>query len=165
MSSYFLWYYLVALVPSNQAYKANFHHFSSISVSYTHLDVYKRQPVECLLGERNNGFKIALNALNVGRIKLSAACLDAQIRIFNHSVQYANERKQFNTPIATFGAIRKKLAEMATATFVSEAGSYRAAQDIQDKIDTLVAGGMNHQEAELKGVEEYACLLYTSRCV
>lgn len=113
-------------------------------------------PVECLLGERNNGFKIALNALNVGRIKLAAACLDAQRRIFNHSVQYSNERKQFNTPIATFGAIRKKLAEMATATFVSEAGSYRAAQDIQDKIDALVAGGMSHQEAELKGVEEFA---------
>lgn len=113
-------------------------------------------PVECLLGERNNGFKIALNALNVGRIKLAAACLDAQRRIFNLSVNYANERKQFNTPIATFGAIRKKLAEMATATFVSEAGSYRAAQDIQDKIDALVAGGMNHQEAELKGVEEFA---------
>ena len=113
-------------------------------------------PVECLLGERNNGFKIALNALNVGRIKLAAACLDAQRRIFNLSVNYANERKQFNTPISTFGAIRKKLAEMATATFVSEAGSYRAAQDIQDKIDALVAGGMNHQEAELKGVEEFA---------
>ena len=113
-------------------------------------------PVECLLGERNNGFKIALNALNVGRIKLAAACLDAQRRIFNHSVQYSNERKQFNTPIATFGAIRKKLAEMATATFVSEAGSYRAAQDVQNKIDALVEGGMNHQEAELKGVEEYA---------
>jgi alkylation response protein AidB-like acyl-CoA dehydrogenase len=64
-------------------------------------------PVECLLGERNNGFKIALNALNVGRIKLAAACLDAQRRIFNLSVQYSNERKQFNTPISTFGAIRK----------------------------------------------------------
>lgn len=113
-------------------------------------------PVECLLGERNNGFKIALNALNVGRIKLAAACLDAQRRIFNLSVNYANERKQFNTPISTFGAIRKKLAEMATATFVSEAGSYRAAQDIQDKIDALVAGGISHQEAELKGVEEFA---------
>ena len=58
-------------------------------------------PVECLLGERNNGFKIALNALNVGRIKLAAACLDAQRRIFNLSVNYANERKQFNTPIST----------------------------------------------------------------
>lgn len=113
-------------------------------------------PVENLLGERNNGFKIALNALNVGRIKLAAACLDAQRRILNHSIQYSNERKQFGVSISTFGAIRKKLAEMATGVFVSEAGSYRAAKNIQDKIDELVAGGLSHQEAELKGVEEFA---------
>ncbi|WP_347216911.1 acyl-CoA dehydrogenase family protein [Chryseobacterium sp.] len=113
-------------------------------------------PVENLLGERNNGFKIALNALNVGRIKLAAACLDAQRRILNHSIQYSNERKQFGVSIATFGAIRKKLAEMATGVFVSEAGSYRAAKNVQDKIDELVAGGMDHQAAELKGVEEFA---------
>lgn len=113
-------------------------------------------PVENLLGERNNGFKIALNALNVGRIKLAAACLDAQRRILNHSIQYSNERKQFGVSISTFGAIRKKIAEMATGVFVSEAGSYRGAKDIQDKIDELVAGGMDHQAAELKGVEEFA---------
>ena len=113
-------------------------------------------PVENLLGERNNGFKIALNALNVGRIKLAAACLDAQRRILNHSIQYSNERKQFGVSISTFGAIRKKIAEMATGVFVSEAGSYRAAKNVQDKIDELVAGGMDHQAAELKGVEEFA---------
>lgn len=113
-------------------------------------------PVENLLGERNNGFKIALNALNVGRIKLAAACLDAQRRILNHSIQYSNERKQFGVSISTFGAIRKKIAEMATGVYVSEAGSYRAAKNIQDKIDELVAGGMDHQAAELKGVEEFA---------
>ncbi len=113
-------------------------------------------PVENLLGERNNGFKIALNALNVGRIKLAAANLDGQRRILAHATKYANERKQFGVAISTFGAIRKKIAEMATGIFVSEAGSYRAAKDVQDKIDELVAGGMNHQEAELKGVEEFA---------
>ncbi|MCP2038227.1 acyl-CoA dehydrogenase family protein [Chryseobacterium sp. HSC-36S06] len=113
-------------------------------------------PVENLLGERNNGFKIALNSLNVGRIKLAAANLDGQRRILAHATKYANERKQFGVAISTFGAIRKKIAEMATGIFVSEAGSYRAAKDIQDKIDELVAGGMNHQEAELKGVEEFA---------
>ncbi len=113
-------------------------------------------PVENLLGERNNGFKIALNALNVGRIKLAAACLDAQRRILNHSLNYSNERKQFGVSINTFGAIRKKLAEMATGTFVSEAGSYRGAKDVENKIEELVAGGMNHEEAELKGVEEFA---------
>lgn len=113
-------------------------------------------PVENLLGERNNGFKIALNALNVGRIKLAAACLDAQRRILNHSLSYSTERKQFGVSINTFGAIRKKLAEMATGAFVSEAGSYRAAKNVEDKIEELVAGGMNHEQAELKGVEEFA---------
>lgn len=113
-------------------------------------------PVENILGERNNGFKIALNALNVGRIKLAAANLDGQRRIVSLSINYANERKQFGVAISTFGAIRKKIAEMATGIFVSESGSYRAAKNIQDKIDELVAGGMNHQEAELKGVEEFA---------
>jgi len=113
-------------------------------------------PVENLLGERNNGFKIALNALNVGRIKLAAACLDAQRRILNYSLNYSSERKQFGVSINTFGAIRKKLAEMATGAFVSEAGSYRAAKDVENKIEELVAGGMNHEEAELKGVEEFA---------
>ncbi|MDF0720305.1 acyl-CoA dehydrogenase family protein [Kaistella sp. PBT33-4] len=113
-------------------------------------------PVANLLGERNNGFKIALNALNVGRIKLAAANLDGQRRIVAHAVKYANERKQFGVSISTFGAVRKKIAEMATGIFVSEAGSYRAAKDVQDKIDELVAGGMDHQQAELKGVEEFA---------
>jgi alkylation response protein AidB-like acyl-CoA dehydrogenase len=113
-------------------------------------------PVENMLGERNNGFKIALNALNVGRIKLAAANLDGQRRILNHSIQYSNERKQFGVSISTFGAIRKKLAEMATGVFVSEAGSYRLAKNVEDKIEELVSGGMNHQQAELKGVEEFA---------
>ncbi|RNA62328.1 acyl-CoA dehydrogenase [Chryseobacterium nematophagum] len=113
-------------------------------------------PVENLLGERNNGFKIALNALNVGRIKLAGACLDAQRRILNHSIQYSNERKQFGVSISTFGAIRKKIAEMATGLFVSEAGCFRAAKNIEDKINELVDGGLDHQAAELKGVEEFA---------
>ncbi|MBD8081327.1 acyl-CoA dehydrogenase family protein [Chryseobacterium caseinilyticum] len=113
-------------------------------------------PVENMLGERNNGFKIALNALNVGRIKLAAANLDGQRRILNHSIQYSNERKQFGVSISTFGAIRKKIAEMATGVFVSEAGSYRLAKNVEDKIAELVAGGMDHQQAELKGVEEFA---------
>ncbi len=113
-------------------------------------------PVENLLGERNNGFKIALNALNVGRIKLSAACLDAHRRILDHAIQYSSERKQFKVSINTFGAIRKKLAEMATLTYVCESGAYRAAKNVEDKIEELVAAGENHQAAELKGVEEFA---------
>ncbi len=113
-------------------------------------------PVENMLGERNGGFKIAMNALNVGRIKLGAACLDAQRRIVSNAINYADERKQFGVSINTFGAIQEKLADMAVATFTSEAGAYRAAKNIEDAIAENIANGMAHNEAELKGIEEYA---------
>lgn len=113
-------------------------------------------PVENMLSERGNGFKIAMNALNVGRIKLAAACLDSQRRIITKSVQYANERIQFSTPIASFGAIRIKLAEMATNAYVGESASYRAAASIEERIQQRIEEGNSHQEAELKGVEEFA---------
>ena len=113
-------------------------------------------PVENMLSERQNGFKIAMNALNVGRIKLAAACLDSQRRITTDAIVYANARQQFKTPIAEFGAIKHKLAEMVTNTYVGESASYRAAKDIEDRIEMRKAKGNTHQEAELKGVEEYA---------
>ncbi|WP_164879191.1 acyl-CoA dehydrogenase family protein [Flavobacterium cerinum] len=113
-------------------------------------------PVENMLSERGNGFKIAMNALNVGRIKLAAACLDAQRRVTSGAAKYANERIQFNTPISSFGAIRAKLAEMATNCYAGESASYRAAKNIEDRINARVANGESHQDAELKGVEEFA---------
>ncbi|WP_159023814.1 acyl-CoA dehydrogenase family protein [Formosa sp. L2A11] len=113
-------------------------------------------PTENMLAGRGEGFKIAMNALNIGRIKLAAACLDSQRRITTTAVQYANERKQFKTPIADFGAIKVKLAEMATNAYVGESASYRAAKNIEDRIAMRQAAGNTHQEAELKGVEEYA---------
>ncbi|SDR87313.1 acyl-CoA dehydrogenase family protein [Gramella sp. MAR_2010_147] len=113
-------------------------------------------PVENMLSERGNGFKIAMNALNVGRIKLAAASLDAQRRVTDLSVKYANDRVQFDTPIAKFGAIKSKLAEMATSAYVGEAASYRAAKNIEDRINIRLEEGASHSEAELKGVEEYA---------
>lgn len=112
-------------------------------------------PVENMLSERENGFKIAMNALNIGRIKLAAAALDAERRIINASTNYANERIQFNTKISEFGAIREKIAIMATDLYVGESATYRAAKDIEDRIKILEDSGKNHQEAELKGVEEY----------
>ena len=114
-------------------------------------------PVENMLSKRGNGFKIAMNALNVGRIKLAGACLDAQRRLITESIKYANERVQFKTPIAKFGAIRQKIAEMSTNCWVGETASYRAAKNIEDRIALRRVNGKDtHQEAELKGVEEYA---------
>jgi hypothetical protein len=113
-------------------------------------------PVENMLSERGNGFKIAMNALNIGRIKLAGACLDSQRRVTTTAIQYALERKQFNKPIAEFGAIKSKIAEMATNAYVGESATYRAAKNIEDRIAIRIAEGNSHQEAELKGVEEYA---------
>ncbi len=113
-------------------------------------------PVENMLGERGKGFKIALNSLNVGRIKLAAGCNDAQRRAINKSIAYANERIQFKTPIAQFGAIQKKLADMSTKSFVSDAGIYRAAMDIENKINTSLEKGKTMQQAKLKAYEEFA---------
>ncbi|KAB7531068.1 acyl-CoA dehydrogenase [Flagellimonas olearia] len=113
-------------------------------------------PVENMLSERGNGFKIAMNALNIGRIKLAAACLEAQRRVLNEATKYANERIQFKTPIMNFGAIKAKIADMATNAYVDESASYRAAKNIEDRIAIRESEGNSHQEAELKGVEEYA---------
>ena len=113
-------------------------------------------PIENMLAERGDGFKIAMNALNVGRIKLGVACLEAQRRVISNAVQYANERVQFSKPIAHFGAIKEKIARMATSCYVGESANYRAAHDIELKIRSLRQDGFDHQKAELKGVEEFA---------
>lgn len=113
-------------------------------------------PVENMLSERGNGFKIAMNALNIGRIKLAAACLEAQRRVIGEATKYAKERIQFKTPIINFGAIKAKIANMATNCYADESASYRAAKNIEDRIALREAAGNSLQEAELKGVEEYA---------
>ena len=113
-------------------------------------------PVENVLGTRNGGFKIAMNALNVGRIKLGVACLDAQRRITTKAIQYAIERIQFKKPISSFGAIQEKIAQMATSCYVGESSCYRAAHAIELRIQQFIDQGYAPQEAELKGVEDFA---------
>ncbi|MFL2604831.1 MAG: acyl-CoA dehydrogenase family protein [Flavobacteriaceae bacterium] len=132
--------------------KLGIHSSSTRQVFFTDTKV----PVENILGERNGGFKIAMNALNVGRVKLGVACIDAQRRLTSESVKYANERIQFKTPISQFGAIKEKIARMATSCYVGESACYRAAKNIEDRIDYFISQGMSKQEAELKGVEDYA---------
>ena len=111
---------------------------------------------ENMLAKRGEGFKIAMNSLNVGRIKLGAAGIDAQKRVITQAVEYANNRKQFNTNISEFGAIKFKIAEMTANTYAGESACYRAAKDIEDNITRLSESGKSHQEAELEGVEDFA---------
>jgi len=113
-------------------------------------------PAENMLSERENGFKIALNILNIGRIKLGAGVLGGSKQTINDSIGYANEREQFGRSISKYGAIRYKLAEQAIRIYVMESALYRAGQNIDDAIAALIAGGMEKGPATLKGIEEFA---------
>lgn len=113
-------------------------------------------PVENMLSERKNGFKIALNILNIGRIKLAAGVLGGSKQTINDAVRYALEREQFGRSISKYGAIRFKLAEQVVRTFALESAMYRAGQNIDDKIAHLMEEGMDKGKATLKGIEEYA---------
>ena len=113
-------------------------------------------PVENMLSERGNGFKIAVNILNIGRIKLAAAAIGASKKVIDHAINYSNERVQFERVISKYGAIRHKLAEMATKVYAVESASYRAGQNIDDAYDALVGGGMDASKAKLKSTEQFA---------
>ncbi|WP_266362569.1 acyl-CoA dehydrogenase family protein [Tellurirhabdus rosea] len=113
-------------------------------------------PVENLLSERGNGFKIAVNILNIGRIKLGVATVGGAKEVISNAIRYANERRQFGTPLASFGAIKHKLGEMAIKVYASETASYRAGQNIDDLIEDLKAKGMGDAEAKLKALEQFA---------
>jgi alkylation response protein AidB-like acyl-CoA dehydrogenase len=113
-------------------------------------------PVENMLSDRENGFKIAVNILNIGRIKLAAAAIGGSKEVLNQAVKYSNERIQFDRPIAKYGAIRFKIAEMAAKIYAVEAANYRAGQNIDDAYDALVAEGMDAGKAKLKSTEQFA---------
>lgn len=113
-------------------------------------------PKENFLGEREGGFKIALNILNIGRIKLAAAALGAMKRVITQSITYTNEREQFGRAIAKYGAIRHKIAEQAIQTYATEAALYRTGLNIDQATNEFLAAGMDDAKAKLKGVEEFA---------
>ena len=113
-------------------------------------------PVENLLSERQNGFKIAVNILNLGRVKLAGAALGGAKRACDIAVNYANERQQFGRSISKYGAIRHKLAQMAVRMYAVESATYRCSQNIDDAIEDLITGGMDPIKAKLKGVEQFA---------
>ena len=113
-------------------------------------------PVENMLSERGNGFKIALNILNIGRIKLGAAVMGGAKGGIDESVKYALEREQFGRSISKYGAIRYKLAEQVIQTYAVESATYRAGQNIDDAIKGLMESGMDKAQATLKGIELFA---------
>jgi alkylation response protein AidB-like acyl-CoA dehydrogenase len=113
-------------------------------------------PVENVLGEIGKGHKIAFNVLNVGRFKLGAAVTGAAKEAMAVGIAYANERKQFNTPIARFGAIGEKIADMQAGLFASESMIYRLAGLIDTQLARLEKGSENYYELYQQAIEDYS---------
>ena len=113
-------------------------------------------PVGNLLGRRGEGFRIALNILHMGRIKLGGIVLGAAKRAINQSVNYANERKQFGSLISSFGAIKHKLAEQVIRTFTCESAVYRTSKNIEDTLEENLAAGMDHSKAEIEAIARFS---------
>lgn len=113
-------------------------------------------PAENLLGETGRGHIIAFNILNIGRLKLCAAALGGGKRALNTTINYAATREQFQKPIASFGAVQHKLAEMAIRLFATESALYRTAKWIADKEGELHTAGKPEEETMLGAAEEYA---------
>ena len=112
-------------------------------------------PIENLLGRRGEGFRIALNILHIGRIKLGATVIGGMRRAINNSVNYANERKQFNMFLSEFGAIKHKMAEQVIKMFSTESAVYRASKDMQDTIEGFKEQGKTYGQANIEGVAEF----------
>ncbi len=113
-------------------------------------------PVENLIGKPGMGFRIALSILHMGRIKLGANVIGAAKKAITDSVKYANERKQFNTLISSFGAIKHKMAEQAIRTFALESSIFRASNDIDDLMTELKSSGMDKGLASIEAISHYA---------
>ena len=113
-------------------------------------------PVENMIGGRGEGFRIALSILHMGRMKLGANVIGAAKQAIADAVRYANERKQFNTTIANFGAIQYKLAQMAIRAFAHESAIYRVSCDVDAMLDDLKASGMDYGRAAIEAISHYA---------
>ncbi|MDY0201390.1 MAG: acyl-CoA dehydrogenase family protein [Bacteroidales bacterium] len=113
-------------------------------------------PVENMIGARGEGFRIALSILHMGRMKLGANVIGAAKQTITDSIRYANERKQFNTLISSFGAIKHKLAQMAIKTFAHESAIYRVSKDVDGMIDKYKAEGRDPGRAAIDGISHYA---------
>jgi alkylation response protein AidB-like acyl-CoA dehydrogenase len=110
-------------------------------------------PVDNLIGEIGKGHHVAFNILNIGRAKLGAGAVGGAKTALNDAIQYAKQRIAFGKPIASFGAIKHKLAEMATRIWIAEGMVYRTAGLMDRGLEAL---DLDDARQVLKAIEEYA---------
>lgn len=113
-------------------------------------------PEENVLYDVGRGHKIAFNILNVGRFKLGVGTLGGAKRVLEVAVNYAKERQQFKTPIANFGAIRQKIADMGVQLYALEAMCYRVAGYMDTVIGALDTKAPDYRQKLMDAIEEFA---------
>ena len=113
-------------------------------------------PVENVLGEIGRGHIIALNVLNIGRLKLGPGTMGGARKTLARCLKYAKERKAFGSSIAEFGAIQHKLAEMAIRIFASESMNWRSIGLVESRLQAFSWDAPDASQVMLKAVEEYA---------
>jgi alkylation response protein AidB-like acyl-CoA dehydrogenase len=110
-------------------------------------------PLDNVVGEIGKGHHVAFNILNIGRAKLGAGAVGGAKTALNDAIQYAKQRVAFGKPIASFGAIKQKLAEMAARIWVAEGMVYRTAGLMDDALKSV---DVDDAPRVLKAIEEYA---------
>jgi alkylation response protein AidB-like acyl-CoA dehydrogenase len=113
-------------------------------------------PVGNVLGEVGAGHRVAFNILNIGRLKLGAGCLGGMKLVMAHAIPYAKQRQQFGRPIASFGLIQQKIADMTLKTYAVESLIYRTAGLIETRLDQLDPSTEDYDVQVIKSIEEYA---------
>ena len=137
------------VTPGPEEKKMGIHGSSTTPLILTDCPV----PAENVLYEVGRGHVVAFNILNIGRLKLGAACVGGSKVLLQHAARYANQRQAFGKAIAEFGLIQQKLAEMAIRTFATESILYRTA----GMIDALQAESEREaSDSARKAIEEYA---------
>ncbi|MBW1712708.1 MAG: acyl-CoA dehydrogenase family protein [Deltaproteobacteria bacterium] len=113
-------------------------------------------PAANVLGEIGKGHRIAFNILDVGRHKLAVATVGGSKWVIAEAAKYANQRVQFKMPLAKFGMIQEKLADMAIKTYVTEAMIYRTSDLIEKALVELEKSGLDFAARAVKAFEEYS---------
>jgi alkylation response protein AidB-like acyl-CoA dehydrogenase len=113
-------------------------------------------PVENVLGEVGKGHKVAMCTLNLGRMKMSANCAGTAKKILATTTQYATERRQFGHPIADFGLIQRKLADMAARAYGAESVAYRTAGLVYTATEALRRTGTDSLDLKLQTLTEFS---------
>ncbi|MCJ7840301.1 acyl-CoA dehydrogenase family protein [Lederbergia sp. NSJ-179] len=113
-------------------------------------------PVENLLGEAGKGHRIAFNILNIGRYKLGVGAVGGSKRALEITLKYANQRKQFQTPISQFNLTKEKFGTLGAELYAAESSVYRTVGLFEERMSQLTEEQVKNGTEVANSIREYA---------